>query len=276
MNTSQAKLTVKARQLEGILSEKYIYTAGSLEPLPKHSHQEYQLGISFNCQGEYFYRGAYHSIPIGNLSIIHSGEVHSPSQRTYLPKPATFWMMHVEPDLFQEVALEIAQKPTNLPFFTKPVLRDRHLISLFQHLCIALETDATRIVRDCLVLDFFSCLIAHQTKLIPKSYQTVKPAIARVCDFLQAHYRENISLAELAKISGLSRFYLSRLFSREMGISLSAYQMQIRIDHAKKLLAKEIPIAQVASAVGFCDQSHFGCYFKRLLGTTPGNYQKGQ
>ena len=43
-----------------------------------------------------------------------------------------------------------------------------------------------------------------------KSYQTVKPTIAIVCDFLQAHYPENISLTQLAEISGLSRFYLSR------------------------------------------------------------------
>lgn len=89
MKTKQAKITVSASQLPGILIEKYTYSAGAIEPLPKHSHQEYQLGISFNCQGEYFYRGAYHPIPIGNLSIIHSGEVHSPSDRTYLPQPAT-------------------------------------------------------------------------------------------------------------------------------------------------------------------------------------------
>jgi AraC-like DNA-binding protein len=52
--------------------------------------------------------------------------------------------------------------------------------------------------------------------------------------------------------------------------------MQIRIDHAKKLLAQEISIAQVASEVGFYDQSHFGWHFKRLVGTTPSNYRKGQ
>ena len=73
MKTARAQLTVKTSQLQGVLVEKYIYTLGSVEPLPKHSHQEYQLGISFNCQGEYFYRGAYHPIPIGSLSIIHSG-----------------------------------------------------------------------------------------------------------------------------------------------------------------------------------------------------------
>ena len=71
-----AKLTIKVFQLPHILLEKYVYTPGSLVPLPKHSHLEYQLGLSFNRQGKYYYRGAYHPIPKGNLSIIHSGEVH--------------------------------------------------------------------------------------------------------------------------------------------------------------------------------------------------------
>lgn len=269
----QAKLTVKTSQVPGILIEKYSYTAGSVEPLPKHSHQEYQVGLSFNCQGEYFYQGAYHPIPIGSLSIIHSGEVHSPSERTYLPEPATFWMMHFEPSHLEKAALEIAQKSANLPFFTEPVLRDRSLVKRYQNLCVALETNVTSLERDALALDFFAALIIHR-RISPKSYQTVKPAITVVCEFLQAHYHKDVTLAELAKISGLSRFYLSRLFRREMGLSLSTYQMQLRIDRAKKFLAQGVPIAQVASDTGFYDQSHFGYYFKRLVGTTPGNYQE--
>ena len=100
--------------------------------------------------------------------------------------------------------------------------------------------------------------------------------IALVCDYLQANHHQNVSLAELADMIGISRFHLSRLFRREKGISLSAYQTQIRIDRAKQLLSQEVPISQVATATGFYDQSHFGYHFKRLVGTTPGNYQTEQ
>ncbi len=271
-----AKLTVKASQLPSILLEKYIYTPGSLIPLPKHSHHEYQLGLSFNRQGKYYYRGSYHPIPVGNLSIIHSGEVHFPNDVTYLPEPATFWMMHVDPSLFAETLLEITEKPVGLPFFNEPVLSDRSLVQLFYNLCIAIETKVSNLERDFLILDFFSRLIIQKRGLVPKFDRQVKPAIAIVCDFLQAHCEENVSLAKLSQISGLSRFYLSRLFQREIGLSLNAYQLQLRIDRAKKLLIDEIPIAQVASKTGFYDQSHFSQYFKRLVGTTPKNYQKGQ
>lgn len=275
MNNVPSQITVKVSQLHGILIEKYIYSAGTVEPLPKHSHQEYQLGMSFNCQGEYFYRGAYHPIPIGSLSIIHSGEVHSPSERTYLPKPATFLMMHVDPIVLEETALEITDK-ARVPFFTEPVLRDRSLVKLFYNLSRAIETKATMLERDSLALDFFSYLIAHYTKTSLKSYPTEKPAIALVGDYLQANYHENVSLAQLANIAQMSRFYLSRLFHREKGISLSAYQTQVKIDRAKKLLSQGMPIATVATATGFYDQSHFGYHFKRLVGSTPGNYQSGQ
>ncbi len=65
MKIKQSEITVSTSKLPGMLIEKCIYSAGTVEPLPRHFHQEYQLGLSFNCQGEYFYRGAYHPVPIG-------------------------------------------------------------------------------------------------------------------------------------------------------------------------------------------------------------------
>ena len=270
MKIKQSEMIVHTSQLPGILIEKYSYSAGAVEPLPKHSHQEYQLGMSSNTQGEYYYRGAYHPVPIGKLSIIHSGEVHSPSQRTYLGEPATFLMMHIDPSLLEETALEITNK-TNVPFFTEPIFSDRNLAKLFYNVCLATETNLSKLTKDSLLLDFLSGLIESEGNFTPQPYQ-IKPAISQVCDYLQANYADNLSLTELAEIVGISRFYLSRLFRREKGISLSAYQTQIKVDHAKKLLSQGMPIATVATATGFYDQSHFGYHFKRLVGTTPGNY----
>ncbi|MEL7077920.1 MAG: AraC family transcriptional regulator [Cyanobacteria bacterium J06648_1] len=272
MKNKRAEIKVATSQLPGILIEKYQYSAGSLEPLPKHAHQEYQLGMSFNCQGEYFYRGAYHPVPIGNLSIIHSGEVHSPSERTYLSQPATFWMMHVDPSRLRETALEIADD-ASVPFFKAPVIADRSLGGLFYGLCLAVQTNTCKLTQDALLLDFFANLIGCRDKFIPESYPRAKSAIARVCEYLQENYTDNVSLAELASIAGTSRFYLSRLFHRQQGITLGAYHTQIKVDRAKKLLAQGMSIAQTASATGFYDQSHLGHHFKRIVGTTPGNYQ---
>jgi len=44
--------------------------------VPPHVHDEYQIGLTLDAPGEYYYRGATHPIPIGSLSVLHPGEVH--------------------------------------------------------------------------------------------------------------------------------------------------------------------------------------------------------
>lgn len=274
MNITPAKITVRASESDNMLLEQYTYTSGSVEPLPRHSHIEYQFGLSFDCQGEYYYRGELHQIPIGNFSIIHSGEVHSPSERTYLPEPAKFWMMHINPNLLQTAAAEIAERPTSLPFFPTAFLQDEELTDLFVHLHIASEKNFFQLEQDTALLLLLTHLIVRYAQDSPsmRPLKSVRPAIMDVCDFLQDHYARNVSLDELANVAGLSRFYLCRAFSKEMGMTPHVYQMQVRIAQAKRLLAQGMAIAEVAFKTGFYDQSHFGWHFKRLVGVTPGNY----
>lgn len=274
MKNKAAEISVSAWESADIFLEQYVYTFGSVEPLPKHSHEEYQLGLSFECQGEYHYRGGYHSIPIGTLSVINSGEVHSPSDRTYLPTPATFWMMHIHPKWLQAVISEISEKPGALPVFPSVFITDPQLNRLFLNLHAAAKKQIFKLEQDTTFWHFLSHLVSYHTEN-PPSVCPLKPAhaaVRRACDFLLAHYTSDVSLEELAAIARLSRFHFCRVFGKEMGVSPSVYQTQLRIAHAKKLLLQGIPIATVASLTGFYDQSHFGWHFKRLVGVTPGSY----
>ncbi|MEM9007538.1 MAG: AraC family transcriptional regulator [Cyanobacteria bacterium P01_F01_bin.86] len=268
-----AKVSVQAWGADGILLEHYAYTAGKVEPLPKHAHVEYQLGLSYDCQGEYTYRGARYAISKGSLSIIHSGEMHAPSDRTSLLHPANFVMAHITPSCFHTIAAAIAAKSTSLPFF--PVhITDPQLNCLFLDLKAVIRKRATQLEQDTALENFLTCLIGrhatNQSALQPVA--SAHTAIKRARDYLHAHYAEDISLADLAAIAHLSRFHFCRLFSREVGVSPSTYQTQLRIAQAKKLLAQGLSILTVATVTGFYDQSHFGRTFKRQVGTTPSNY----
>lgn len=96
--------------------------------------------------------------------------------------------------------------------------------------------------------------------------------IAMVCDYLDSHYTQNITLNQLTKLTGLSKYHLLRLFTKQKGISPYRYLETVRIGHAKNLLAQGIPPIEVALQTGFSDQSHFTNFFKKLIGLTPKQY----
>ncbi len=89
--------------------------------------------------------------------------------------------------------------------------------------------------------------------------------VERVRAYLEDHYNQEISLEQLAQVANLSSFHLNRSFSKTFGMPPHAYQIQVRILQAKRLLRKEGSIEQVAIKTGFVSQSHFGSHFKRQV-----------
>jgi AraC-like DNA-binding protein len=100
-----------------------------------------------------------------------------------------------------------------------------------------------------------------------------RPEMLRIRDFLHDQISENVSLEQLAAIAGLSPFHLCRVFRQTFGVPPHVYQTQVRILHAKKMLANGQSLSEIAQASGFYDQSHFGWHFKRLVGVTPASYR---
>ncbi|HEY0468097.1 MAG TPA: helix-turn-helix domain-containing protein, partial [Polyangiaceae bacterium] len=72
--------------------------------------------------------------------------------------------------------------------------------------------------------------------------------------------------------AGLSRFEALRAFKKRYGLPPHAYQLCLRIGHARRLLLEGAPAAEVAARCGFADQSHFTRHFKRFNGVTPMQY----
>jgi AraC-like DNA-binding protein len=81
-----------------------------------------------------------------------------------------------------------------------------------------------------------------------------------------------IRLEDLATVSNLSPFHLTRVFQKEVGIPPYEYLVHIRIKRAQTLLKNGESIAGTAYSTGFSDQSHFTRFFKRHVGITPGEY----
>lgn len=98
--------------------------------------------------------------------------------------------------------------------------------------------------------------------------------VQQVKDYLAAQFSHNVSINDLSLITGLSPYYLIRVFTAAVGLSPHAYLNHIRVSRARRLLEAGRRLADAALAVGFADQSHFQRWFKKIIGITPGQYRQ--
>ncbi|WFU91816.1 AraC family transcriptional regulator (plasmid) [Rhizobium sp. CC1099] len=85
----------------------------------------------------------------------------------------------------------------------------------------------------------------------------------------------NISISEVAKVCNLSRGYFIRAFRETTGMTPYQWLLSERVNRARELLrASNAPLAEVAIACGFADQSHFTRVFSSIAGLTPGNWRR--
>ncbi|HEX8952871.1 MAG TPA: AraC family transcriptional regulator [Polyangia bacterium] len=102
----------------------------------------------------------------------------------------------------------------------------------------------------------------------------ITPPIARAKQILEERFADDVRLEELEAEVGLSRFYLVRRFRAEVGMPPHAYQLAMRLDRARVLIAEGVPLIEVASRCGFTDQSHMTRHFRRATGVAPGAYAR--
>ena len=93
--------------------------------------------------------------------------------------------------------------------------------------------------------------------------------LARAIERMRAEYATDLRLEDLAAGVGLTTFQLIGLFKRTVGLTPHAYLTQVRLGMACRHLRRSPVLAEVATAVGFYDQSALNKHFKRCYGITP-------
>lgn len=122
-----------------------------------------------------------------------------------------------------------------------------------------------------LLMDMVFFIINTQEKKEDISNYTIKRAI----NYIREHYKEGITLEEVARKLDITPEYLSTLFNREMNINYSTFLKQFRISHAKRLLkGTNMRVYAIAEAVGYSDPKYFIRVFKEVSGQSPKEYRQ--
>lgn len=109
----------------------------------------------------------------------------------------------------------------------------------------------------------------------PRPVTTAVKSVARIKEWIDAHYHHPITLDEAAKSVGLSRWYLSKVVHQGTGMMFRELVAKVRLERARHLLAYEnMKIIEVAAAVGFQSISQFNRTFRKANGQSAGEYRQ--
>ncbi len=109
----------------------------------------------------------------------------------------------------------------------------------------------------------------------PTNMPDTHQRFAKTVSFIESHYGEPLSVAELARMSGLSSSQFRRCFREVFGSPPQLFITKVRVQAAYRALATtDASIASIAAGCGFCDQSYFTRQFRALVGTSPARYRR--
>lgn len=98
-----------------------------------------------------------------------------------------------------------------------------------------------------------------------------------VITYIAEHFKEKIYIEELAKMINVSPDYFTKMFKDSIGKTPIDYINGLRINHSMRLLTTlDIPMAEIADIIGFCNANYFHKIFKQYMGTSPLAYRKSQ
>lgn len=118
------------------------------------------------------------------------------------------------------------------------------------------------------------CLDYCERMLNIRKQNVISRSIVRTLDYINNHIHSQISLDELAENAGLSSSYLSRLFSKEVHMSVHEYINRIKIEKARNLLCySDYSISDISNYLAFSSESHFISIFKKYERITPAKYR---
>ena len=137
-----------------------------------------------------------------------------------------------------------------------------------------LKMDKCKSIKEISELHDTMCIDYCGKMQIIMKQQIISKPIVLCMDYIYSHIHYRITLEELAEHLSLSPSYLSKLFKKEVGISISSYITNTKIEKAKNLLQySEYSISDIANYLAFSSQSHFIQVFQKRTGFTPHKFR---
>ena len=237
-----------------------------------HTHPCAELFFVTGGRGTFLLQNQVHPVGPGDLIIVNTAFEHT--ETSDAEAPLEYIVLGVEglealpaqPDVYGWAALNLRGPGTDLTPYLCAIVREMELRepgfeAISQGL---LEVVLTLLAR----YASFAFTLADGDKKSSRECSMVRR-------YIDAHFKENLSLDQLAALAHVNKYYLVHTFTREYGTSPINYLISRRIQESRRLLeSTNHSLSQIAHMLGFSSPSYFSQVFRKQVGVSPQEYRK--
>jgi AraC-like DNA-binding protein len=245
--------------------------ADTAHSFPRHTHDRFGIGmIDRGAQRSLSGRGTVEA-SAGDVITVNPGEVHDGMP---VDDGGRAWrMLYIDCSAISVALADTSEDRMREREFALPATNDLKLRRLFDRLFYSVTSGSGSSALLCEELLLRLVNAAMPEERTSASIGVAGP-VGRARDLIDDDPARVVTLADLARECGLSRFQLVRGFAEATGLTPHAYLIQRRIALARRLIADGEALAATAAVCGFADQSHMTRLFVRLYGISPGAYAR--
>jgi AraC-like DNA-binding protein len=240
----------------------------------RHSHETFAIGTTFGGVQSFRCRGERRDSVAGHLMLFNPDEPHDGWAGS--SSGFSYRMLYVSVDGVSQLVDGITAAEGRGPklshgTFSKPLICDPELAAQLARAADDLLAPANSLQAAERLSQVLREMFRRYAggRELDDQRPVANPRISRVRELLECRYSEDVTIATVADVAGMSRVHATRQFTSVYGMPPHAYLNQVRIRHAKQRLLEGMAAADVAADVGFVDQSHFTRRFKRSVGVSP-------
>lgn len=255
----------------------------------RHLHDDFQLILIHRPKGRCAIGDTFEDYCAGDILLIgrnvpHCYDIWQPNS-TGAPTSAQDTIIHFRHELFQINFDEIAEYRYVNAILRKSesgiIIRSKPLFRKVVAMANRLEklSGVAKINELMLMLDTIG-RSKHRKTISPEGYRPdiridyASDPVQRSINYIYEHFREEVSLADIAEYANMNKAALCRLFKQKTGATLFSFLSKIRVENACKLLiSEENNISYAAYSSGFNNLAHFNRQFKAIMLTTPRQYR---
>lgn len=239
----------------------------NLHPEKKHAHDEYSIAFIEKGASKLDYANESVIISEGQVILIASDIMHY--CQPIDPMNWSYQMIYISKSWFEALLKERV-----LPYKLLIKNLEAEGILKLQDAFNLLKSPINTLKKEEVLTNLIKYLYSVESFFVfsKEAISNNEKACEKIKKYIYENFLRKISLEDLGQLSGLSSYYIIKLFKQKYDITPHAYQISCRMNHAKKEMTKGRDIATIAHEIGCYDQSHFSKTFKAYFGVTPQFY----